>query len=643
MRSSPRHANARRSPGLGVRRWVVVAVLGIATAWLVVGGAGALAEEPPSAPIYWRQNLLTVPYQLNSQPGGATPKSVWLYVSKDRGTNWQPISDAQPQLLAFNYRAESDGEYWFAIRTSEASGREAAIANLARTQGAMQPELRVIVDTNLPRFEGLTSVWREAAKLEVRWRVVDANLAPHACNLEYQVNGSNDWQPVALASAQELTLGTWDGAATIVAVDNLRPTAVRATVTDLAGNRAVYQTAVPASADLLAGGPQLSTPTAPAIEPGQGWVASSAPAIAATDAAAEPQLWPADRLKGADAAASRPPVAINYGVPAGLESTAAPLAANTYEADEGLELPKPITEDRPLGIIPPQRAVNLALQPDPPRTEQAIVAQPPAEQPHVEPLRPDIPTTAPSPFRVASMNGAATMDGSNTDRENSAKVPQRIASPVPPPPANPLARFVNARSFSLEYELAEIGSGISKVELWGTHDGGATWRLFSVDSDNRSPLDVTVDGAGEYGFSIVVATIDGSSNSPPQSGDTPELWINVDLAPPIAQILSVNSGQQSVGGELVIAWTSEDDNLEPRPVSLFYSSRPAGPWTTIATNLEGNSHYNWPLERHVPRTLYLKLESRDTAGNVAVYQTNEPVTVESGQSLARVQRLPPVD
>ena len=96
---------------------------------------GAAAVGSPRRVIYWRQNLLTVPYQLNSARGAGAAKSVWLYVSKDRGITWQQVSDAQPQLLAFNYRAEADGEYWFAIRTTDAHGRDARAAALPGSAG----------------------------------------------------------------------------------------------------------------------------------------------------------------------------------------------------------------------------------------------------------------------------------------------------------------------------------------------------------------------------------------------------------------------------------------------------------------------------------------------------------------------------
>ncbi len=64
-----------------------------------------------------------------------------------------------------------------------------------------------------------------------------------------------------------------------------------------------------------------------------------------------------------------------------------------------------------------------------------------------------------------------------------------------------------------------------------------------------------------------------------------------------------------------------DNNLEPRPISLFYSSRSTGPWSAIATNLENTGEYAWRVERYVPTRFYLRIEARDTAGNLAAFQT----------------------
>src|SRR5690606_18090450 len=100
-----------------------------------------------------------------------------------------------------------------------------------------------------------------------------------------------------------------------------------------------------------------------------------------------------------------------------------------------------------------------------------------------------------------------------------------------PPGERP--RMVNSRSFELDYEVDAIGpSGIAKVELWGSRDGGRTWSSYGVDNDNRSPIRVNVEGEGLYGFRIAVQSGSGLGGQPPRSGDHPELWVGVDLTKP---------------------------------------------------------------------------------------------------------------
>ncbi len=560
--------------------------------WAPVALGQATASVTPE-PIYWRQNLLTVPYQWSST-NGETAKSVRLYASKDRGATWQPISDAEPQLLAFNYRAAADGEYWFSIRTADSGG--VRLPGTLEPVGAMQPELRVIVDTTMPRIESLSGQLN-GGTLEIRWHVADANLEAHSCNVEVQTDGSKNWQPIPLTSAAEISPDNWEGFAAVPVVPGAPPVAVRATVIDLAGNRGIFQSSIAGSdsSGSLVGNGSMSSPfgsdtVSPFAAPAEsGWVASSAPSLAGNsyNPPAEPQLWPADRSarEPFDAAVAKRDATV-FGTPAGVgRVTMLPPVTNT---DDQLKFPEPQKDDRPLGNVPTPHDLELAQD---------------------------------GPFRQVAVVHAAVAPPSTP--------PRPWGATVPPPPANPLARLVNSRSFALEFELAEVGDfGVSKVELWGTRDGGQTWRTYAVDDDNRSPLEVTVDDEGEYGFSIVVVGSGRVTGSPPQPGDTPQLWVNVDLQPPMAQILSIDATRGDTSGELAVRWEANDDNLELRPISLYYSSRPAGPWTTIATELTNAGEFIWPVERHVPRRIYLKLEARDTAGNVTAFVTSEPATVE---------------
>jgi hypothetical protein len=195
--------------------------------------------------------------------------------------------------------------------------------------------------------------------------------------------------------------------------------------------------------------------------------------------------------------------------------------------------------------------------------------------------------------------------------------------PLHAPTAQP--KLVGSRTFALEYDVDNMGRwGVTNVELWGTRDGGRTWHSYARDDDQRSPLVATVDEQGLYGFRIVVQAA-GSVAETPKPGDEPELWVAVDLNRPIIELTAIERGAGNLADHLTFRWRAVDDNLEAQPISLFYSSRPAGPWSAIATNLENTGEYAWRVERHVPERFYLRIEARDIAGNLAAFQTREPI------------------
>ncbi len=98
----------------------------------------------------------------------------------------------------------------------------------------------------------------------------------------------------------------------------------------------------------------------------------------------------------------------------------------------------------------------------------------------------------------------------------------------------------------------------------------------------------------------------------------------------------IERGQGNVSDHLILRWRATDNNLEARPIGLFYSSRPTGPWSAIATNLENTGEYSWRVERFVPGRFFLRVEARDTAGNLAAFQTRDAVEFSSLQVAGRL-------
>jgi hypothetical protein len=580
--------------------------------------AAPAATAPPVValpePIYWKHDLFLIPYQWSSAADPSAAQAVWLLVSKDRGASWQKISEARPQVKAFNYRAEGEGEYWFAIRTIDRKGQP-------QPAEPYRAELRVIVDTTMPRIDSLAAQLRGDGVLQIQTRANDLNLDTASWKFEAQFNTSDTWQPLA-----GMTM-TPDGQAMWQPPAGARPRSLRATVYDRAGNSAAYGatiTGAPVGSSAAGAATSASTTTI-----SQGWVsASDVPHTASAPAGSSaPQQWPTATVaqtpfRLSDGAAAAPGDRVtSYGNPLGVGTPL--VVANDFADQKTLNQS---TASRDAGTIAQQGAA-----PDNSPTSAITPLEPYRE--------------ATQPFRHASLTRLPAIDGTSSrpTAQLSAASSEGVAASTPPRPVWQLplgveAKHVGSRTFALEYDLEDFGhAGIAKVELWGTRDGGQTWRLFATDDDHRSPLIATVDNPGIYGFRIVVESAGGTPAIPPGPGVAPELWIDVDLSQPTAEITSVQLGAGNLADHLILNWRADDDNLDPRPISLFYSSRAAGPWTAISTNLENSGEYAWQLQRHLPDRFYLRLEARDVAGNLAAFQTREPVVLPTSPPTAQLR------
>ena len=220
--------------------------------------------------------------------------------------------------------------------------------------------------------------------------------------------------------------------------------------------------------------------------------------------------------------------------------------------------------------------------------------------------------------------------------------PSGSSNPQFPPGQRP--RMVNSRTFEMDYEIDSVGpSGVAKVELWGTRDGGRTWSSYGTDPDNRSPIRVNVEGEGLYGFRIVVQSGSGLGGLPPRSGDSPELWVAVDLTKPTVRLIDANPGSGPQGGEVLIRWEASDAALANRPITLQFSEKPGGPWSIIAAGLENTGQYAWRPDARVPDSVYLRVEARDEAGNIGAFEATAPVPLERLRPEGKIRGVRSID
>ena len=74
---------------------------------------------------------------------------------------------------------------------------------------------------------------------------------------------------------------------------------------------------------------------------------------------------------------------------------------------------------------------------------------------------------------------------------------------------------------------------------------------------------------------------------------------------------------------------------------LSFSDRADGRFTTIAAGLPNTGQYFWKFDPRSPRQIYLKLEVRDEAGNIAADQVADPINVEGLTPKGRIRSLTP--
>jgi hypothetical protein len=231
--------------------------------------------------------------------------------------------------------------------------------------------------------------------------------------------------------------------------------------------------------------------------------------------------------------------------------------------------------------------------------------------------------------------------------------PPPFHNPVGPDPFKEVDRkFVNNKQISLSYDLREVGpSGVSSVELWYTLQHGKVWnKLTDYPLDLKTPLDARdskkltfeVNDEGVYGITLVAKSGVGLGDRPPQPGEKPQFWIEVDLTRPTVQLHDVKVGTGFDKGKLTIDWKATDKNLGLNPIRLSYADdKAAGQWHTIVDKLANNGRYIWRMPEALPYQFYLKVEAIDRAGNIGEAITLDRVKVDLSQPKAKILDIGP--
>jgi hypothetical protein len=209
-------------------------------------------------------------------------------------------------------------------------------------------------------------------------------------------------------------------------------------------------------------------------------------------------------------------------------------------------------------------------------------------------------------------------------------------------------RFVNARKVAISCELKDFGpSGVSLIELWwtqdarGWHKGPQDFRPTPANEQEKQSFSFEVTTDGVYGITLLARSGVGLGDRPPQIGDRPQMWIEVDTVKPIVKLLNVVVGTGPDKGKLTVNWDAKDKNLAKEPITLTYKST-NGSWERFADKLPNNGRHIWTLPKEdLPYQFYVKVEAADLAGNIGEAITPEVVKVDLATPKVRILNIEP--
>jgi hypothetical protein len=509
-------------------------------------------------------------------------KQLVLYASSDEGRTWKQVAVAAPEQDAFSFSAPTDGTYWFTVTVVDPQGNSEP-----KDIYKVAPNQKILIDTLKPIVK-ITAAERQGDDIVVNWEIQEDHPDLSTLKLEYHTADA----PASVWYTAPLNNPPLIGTARFK-LSSSGAVSVRVQLQDTAGNVGSGTRDLPAVASAAA------PPPVPAN--------SSNNAIAATSSTSTTGSgWDNSRLAQTPA-----PTKIDS-LPAGN-----PTSSSTYQ-QPGTSYQQPSSSYQQPSSY---QQANSASQPSSYQQPISNSYQQPVSN-YQQPIPPPGPELS-NRLVASSENtrGPAAMPFATSNGQG--------------PPVTP----VKDRQIAIDYQLDKVGpSGVGKVDLWITQDDGRTWRWFADDPDLTPPINVELPGEGVYGFRIVVQSKAGLGKRGPVSGDPPEMRVELDMTPPVAQLYAPEPDPHQQKA-LTITWNATDKNLASTPISLQWAERRDGEWHEIATNQPNTGRYTWFLPTNLPVRVFMRLIVRDTAGNVSIAETTEPVLVDLSEPEGRITGL----
>jgi hypothetical protein len=196
-------------------------------------------------------------------------------------------------------------------------------------------------------------------------------------------------------------------------------------------------------------------------------------------------------------------------------------------------------------------------------------------------------------------------------------------------------KMVNKKRIQFNFKVDDVGpSKVKHVEVYWIQERGA-WQRYERVFPPDAPFEIDVAGEGRYGFTLVAVSGVDKNEPRPQPGDPPQVWVEVDLTPPVVQLVGVEVGDGVDKGTVNIRWRATDKFLAAQPITISYGTAD-NQWVPIAQNIANDGRYVWRMPEGLPYEFPIKVEAVDQAGNIGGDRTTKNVIVDLSIPKARV-------
>ena len=641
---------------------------------------------------FTRNRSFNIPFNLEE---GARPTEVQLYYAINGGA-WKFYGRQDPRKgNRFRFRTVQDGDYWFATRTVE--DNRAVLPG-----GILTPELRVVIDSSRPKIKMEATV-KPDGQVRLAWTVTDDHELDTRSMIVEVHTRNGGWTAVPLPRNMHTSKKQISGLKTWYSESSSDILHVRIRVRDRAKNisAATRRVQLPASAKRRNNDAEANTRATPPIRTldeqqysplkkpqlnqrqlespipdgdqspptkakeistnrasnsGQNYFNPNRPSP--NSSLLDPNYYRRNRIRPVKPSVKSFPRVreksndtAKTGIPATPVPKSQPLQTERLKNDvvepeapkalsnESNELREPNNRNR----VDAKTVQNVRDSQFPRQSQSPLSTTPKAPSDtnlgKLATNQRTLPKTKLSDF-LPKQPPRARVAPSVTQKISSARGIKLSGSWDVTIPIGDRLQMTRSSRFKLQYDVNSIGpAGVAEVTLFVTNNGGRSWLKWGTDPDLKSPFDLELKQEGIYGFRIVVAGRNGLTGDTPQPGDLADLWVGVDLSKPTAKLTSARYGSGQRAGQLELRWQAVDRKMGPRPVTLSYATNALGPWTPIAAGIPNTGQYYWQIDRSVPKLVFLRLEVKDSAGNIAVHKHSDPIRIDGVVPKARIRSV----